>query len=202
MSPGPLQQLTALARQKGVRQIERDGVAAGGLGDLGAFADAHGQALTRFAYLLTGGRDAADDLVQTVLLRLLARGIGDLADPLAYARRSLVNEHRDQIRRDAHRAAHRATPSDLVRDPPAAEDRLAVLAALEVLTVRERAAVVLRYYEDLADQDIAGMLGCSRATVRSLIHRATPKLRRALDDTYPHRAAPTSLSHDRRDLDE
>lgn len=194
-----------------MRQIERDGVAAGDpgdlgdLGDLGAFADAHGQALTRFAYLLTGGRDAAEDLVQTVLLRLMSRGIADLADPVAYARRSLVNEHRDQLRRNTHRAAHRAThepPPDLVRDPASAEDRLAVLAALAVLTARERAAVVLRYYEDLADQDIAGLLGCSRATVRSLIHRATPKLRRALDDTYPHRAAPRSPSHDRRDLDE
>ena len=65
---------------------------------------------------------------------------------------------------------------------PGPEERMAVFAALRSLSERERAAVVLRYYEDLPDQQIAEALGCSRATVRSLVHRALPKLRARLDD--------------------
>ena len=58
---------------------------------------------------------------------------------------------------------------------------MAVFAALRELGDRERAAIVLRYYEDLPDQRIAEALGCSRATVRSLVHRAMPKLRARLE---------------------
>ena len=67
---------------------------------------------------------------------------------------------------------------------PEPEDRLAVLDALRDLTERERTVIVLRYYEDLPDVEIAEIIGCSRSTVRSVVHRALPKLRERLDPTY------------------
>ena len=79
-----------------------------------------------------------------------------------------------------------------------ADDRLAILDALAVLTPRERAAVVLRYYEDLLDQQVAEVLGCSRATARSLIHRATPKLRQKLAGTYDNRGPHPGATDDRQ----
>lgn len=156
--------------------------------DLGSFVGDHGQALLRFAFLLTGGNAAeAEDLLQTVLARLAGRGLGGLDDPLAYARRAIVNEQHSLGRR---LALHRRTLPRLVQDeavqPAAAvaDDRLTVLRALAGLTERERAVVVLRYYEDLPDEAIADAIGCSRPTVRSLVHRALPKLRAELGDTY------------------
>lgn len=197
-----MQQLPAPARHRDVSSIEADDVPTGD--ELTAFVAGHGQALTRFAYLLTGGDGpAAEDLVQTVLLRLVDRGLTGLNDPLAYARRSLVNENRDQVRRQHTRRLAQPLLQPIPPTAPAAaaDDRLAVLTALSTLTVRERSAVVLRYYEDLADDDIAHVLGCSRNTVRSLIHRATPKLQQALAGTFgsPHRPVPRSTTRrDRR----
>ena len=153
-----------------------------------AFVREEGQALLRFAFLLTGGHaSAAEDLVQSVLLRLVDRGIHDLANPATYARRAIVNEHRSLGRRArVHlRALTRVgAGSGVVAQSTAPEDRSAILPALGVLSDRERAAVVLRYYEDLPDDDIAEALGCSRVTVRSLVHRAIPKLKRELASTY------------------
>lgn len=123
-------------------------------GDLGAFDAAQGQALLRFTFLLTGGHAAqAEDLLQTVLARIAVRGLADIDDPVAYA------------------------PS-LVTD-----DQITMLEALMRLSERERCVVVLRYYEDLPDDEIAQVLGCSRSTVRSLVHRALPKLRVELGET-------------------
>lgn len=175
-------------------------------GELGEFADRHGPALLRFAFLLASGHAAtAEDLVQAVLLRLVARGLDGLEDPVAYARRGLVNEHRDQVRR---RQVHRQTVPRLAdavsptEPATGADDRLAILDALAVLTPRERAAVVLRYYEDLPDQQVAEVLGCSRATVRSLIHRATPKLRQKLAGAYDNRGPHPGATDDRQGPDE
>lgn len=156
-------------------------------GETAAFADAHGQALLRLAYLLCAGdAAAAEDLVQSVLLRLLARGLDGLENPLAYARRALVNQHRDQLRRTQvqRRAGPRLVEPEASNADAGVEDRLVVLDALDTLSTRERVAVVLRFYEDLPDDQIAQVLGCSRVTVRSLVHRATPKLRSALAGTY------------------
>ena len=151
-----------------------------------AFAAAEGQGLLRFAYLLTGGNaQAAEDLVQSVLLRLLHRGVGDLESPVTFARRCLMNEHRSRGRRlvTARRALSRIGPAD--HDTGVAMDvvheREVLLAALRQLSSRERSAVALRYLEDLADDEIAEVLGCTRSTVRSLVHRALPKLRAVIE---------------------
>jgi RNA polymerase sigma factor (sigma-70 family) len=172
-----------------VTQIEERSHAEGGAqAGLEDFAAAHGQALLTFAYLLTGGHRAqAEDLVQTVLTRLVARGLQGLDEPRAYARRSLVNEYTSQGRRGStyQRVLARWSGSDRDHAPgPQPEDRLAVLDALRDLTERERSVIVLRYYEDLPDVEIAEIVGCSRSTVRSIVHRALPKLRERLDSTY------------------
>jgi RNA polymerase sigma-70 factor (sigma-E family) len=171
------------------RDVSRIGAEQTPTEHLDAFVREEGQALLRVAFLLTGGRPAAaEDLVQAVLLRLVDRGIEDLNNPRTYVRRALVNEQRTQARRmHTHvRALTRlGARTDASNPAEHVADRIAVLSALAVLSRRERAAVVLRYYEDLADADIAEVLGCSRATVRSLVHRAMPKLKRALSQDGP-----------------
>lgn len=151
---------------------------------LEAFVLERGPALQRFAFLLTAGRGPeAEDLVQTVLARMLQRDLGPVEDLTAYARRALVNEHTSAGRREStrRRALPRLAAEDRGTDADPA-DRFAVLAALRTLGDRERAAVVLRYYADLPDEEIADELGCARATVRSLVHRALPRLREHLTD--------------------
>jgi RNA polymerase sigma-70 factor (sigma-E family) len=152
---------------------------------VGQFVAAHGQSLLRFAFLLTAGRAVeAEDLVQAVLTRLVERGLEGLENPLAYARRAVVNEHRSTARRRATEERHVARIADRdVVDDPVVSDRLALLDALRALNEKERAVVVLRYYVDLPDSEIGEAVGCSRATVRSLVRRALAKLRARLGET-------------------
>lgn len=172
-------------------------------GSLDAFVRAEGTALIRFAFLLTAGdAAAAEDLVQAVLARMAERGIDDLEDPRAYIWKSVVNEHRSTGRRllARHRAASRlpAAPAD-TGSTTGPEDRDALLTALRTLSERERAVVVLRFYEDLPDTEIAAALGCARASVRSLCARAMAKLRVQLEPTYhPALAARLPEEGDRR----
>jgi RNA polymerase sigma factor (sigma-70 family) len=152
--------------------------------DVAAFAASNGDSILRFAFMVTGGRTAeAEDIVQTVFLRVSQRGLAGIEDPAAYCRRAVVNEHASLRRRAT--VALRALPRLLERrhDEPGLEsdERLTVLHALLRLTPREREAIILRYYEDLDDEIIAGVLACSRSTVRSLVHRALPKLKLALE---------------------
>lgn len=163
--------------------------------DLAEFVEDHAQGLLRFAFLITGGRSSdAEDLVYDVLARLAARGLDGLTDPRAYARTSIMNQYRSSYRRQSvqrrvlGRLAQDRGPTTATTTP---EDRITVLAALGDLSERERAAIVLRYYEDLDDTEIASILCCSRSTVRSLVHRAMPKLRSRLDETY--RNGPTEV---------
>jgi RNA polymerase sigma factor (sigma-70 family) len=126
--------------------------------------------------------------VQAVLEKLLERGIGDLADAHVYARRTVVNEYRTTWRRAVTRERAlrllRRKDRDPVEDAGTLEDRSTVLAALEKLTDRQRAAVVMRYYQDLDDSEIADVLGCAPATVRSLVARSLPRLRTELEPDF------------------
>ncbi len=149
------------------------------------FVDEQGAALQRFAWLLTRDAERAADLTQTVLLRLARRGVDDLADPATYARRALVNEHRSQGRTTGARVRALArlgdgSPAHTPDPAGAVGERDAIWRALAGLSDRQRAAVVLRYYEDLPDERIGEVLGCRPATVRSLVARAMPVLREAL----------------------
>ncbi len=143
------------------------------------FARQHGLGLTRFAYLVTGDRDRADDLVQDVLLAMHRR-FGDRMDiehPLAYARRAIVNANISWSRRRFNSEVLTATDVDRpVTDlDPGSGDELWQL--LRELPHRQRVVLVMRYYLGYSDGDIAKTLGCRPGTVRSLASRALADLR-------------------------
>ena len=138
--------------------------------------------LLRSAYLLTGSSAAAEDLVQDTFVRLLPKWDRVLAAdvPVAYVRRSLVNGFLNQRRRPSSReivideVPERIDGRDIGVD---VTNRDLVWRLLADLPDRQRAALVMRFFEDLADEDIARYLGCRLGTVRSLISRGLAALR-------------------------
>jgi RNA polymerase sigma-70 factor (sigma-E family) len=137
----------------------------------------------RLAYLLTGDRALAEDLVQEAFVRFVGR-IGHLRDPDAfdaYLRRTIVNLSKNTFRRRAVERSYLERHTADVRDEhvdPDVTDHESMRKALMTLPARQRAALVLRYYEDLHESDIADLLHCRRATVRSLVARGLETLRR------------------------
>ncbi|MEY9904036.1 RNA polymerase sigma-70 factor (sigma-E family) [Catenulispora sp. MAP12-49] len=137
--------------------------------------------LVRFAYGLTGDRGHAEDLAQTALAKAYASWprVRRADDPDAYVRRILINtnHHRFRKRRvDEHSGQAPAEPA--VTDGTAAFDqREALVAALMELPPKQRAVVVLRYWDGLTETQAATVLGCSVGTVKSQASRALAKLR-------------------------
>jgi RNA polymerase sigma-70 factor (sigma-E family) len=146
--------------------------------------------LLRYATALTGSPPLAEDVVQDVLVRAQSRWrrIGGLDHPEAYVRRMVLNEYLSWRRRRSSRDV--ATPSELldgvtpaVADPATAHGEADVLRrALATLPRRQRAVLVLRFYEGLTDAGIAADLGCVEGTVRSHASRALASLRSALEE--------------------
>ena len=150
-------------------------------GGLAEFAARHGVALTRFAYVLCGNRATADDLVQDTYVNLYRRFGADLsvAAPLAYARRALVNLHVSQRRRrSSGEIAVAELPDSPAVDAVDHEAQDEMWRLLAGLPERQRTVVVLRFYLDLPDAEIASILHCREGTVRSLASRAMAELRR------------------------
>ncbi len=148
------------------------------------FVAARGPALLRFAYLLTADRGRAEDLVQTALERAWLRWdrIGGLEHVEAYVRTMLLNAHRSWWRR--HRGAEVVgePPEPAGTDPMAAVlDRDEVWRLVARLPQRQRAVLVLRYYEDMSEAQIAAALGVSVGAVKSYASRAMTALRGAVD---------------------
>lgn len=135
--------------------------------------------LRRLAYLLTGNWAEAEELAQDALERTFRAWdrISDRDKPGAYSRTVLLNRHRSLLRRAMVEAKHTVTHADAEHPGDLSEDRLVLWAAVSSLPVRHRQAVVLRFYEDLGDADIAEMMGCPVGTVKSLIHRGLARLR-------------------------
>ncbi len=145
-----------------------------------SFVAARSRHLLHAAHLLTGDRHRAEDLLQTALTRAYLRWDRiDSDDPEGYVRRAMVNAHTDWWRRKPWREqATEVVPEVAVADATTSYDaRDAVLAALATLSGRQRAVVVLRYYEGLSEAEIAAALGCSTGTVKSAASRAMAKLR-------------------------
>jgi len=134
--------------------------------------------MLRLAALLVGSRTAAEDVVQDAFGEVARRWDG-LERPGAYLRTCVVNGSRMVLRRRAteERAATLSTPAAHAELPA---HLVEVRDALDRLGDRQRVVVVLRYFLDLADHEIADVLGCRRATVRSLAHRALAILREEL----------------------
>ena len=137
----------------------------------------------RLAYLMTGDRALAEDLVQEAFLRFVGR-LHHLREPEAfdaYLRRTIVNLSKDTFRRRAVESSYLERRTAELRegrtDPDVAAYE-AMRTALLTLPQRQRAAIVLRYYEDLHESEIADVLRCRPATVRSLVARGLEALRR------------------------
>lgn len=158
-----------------------------------ALVGARGDALKRYAYLLCGDADAADDLVQEALVRALAgtrRVPDDPRDLESYVRRAMVNLVIDQARRAKRWRGllPRLSAHDRVGDDSGAIcERLTLGAALARLPARQRACVVLHYYEDLPLTDVAEALGCGVGTVKSQLHDARKALAVLWADAAPDR---------------
>jgi len=154
-------------------------------GSFERFVHEHHASLYRTAVLMTGDPEAAQDLVQTALSRVFARWSRIRhEEPAAYARRIVVNAHRDVWRRDRGREQLVA----VAPEPRAAADatgrvveRDSVVRALRALTGRERRVVVLRFLYDLSEAETASELGMRVGTVKSTTHRAIGKLRSSAD---------------------
>ena len=147
------------------------------------FATSRHGALFRYAYLLTGDRGLAEDLVQEALVKTYV-GWHRLRDPNnaeAYTRRAITTTAIGWWRRKSWRAER---PNDDVPDRAAAGDdataRIWLWQELQKLPPRQRAALVLRYYEDLTEPQTAEILGCSVGTVKSQVSDALKKLRTRL----------------------
>ena len=149
------------------------------------FVVARGRALLRFAYVLTGDGYFAEDLVQEALLRTHRRwsAVEHADGPEPYVRRTVLHLYLSWRRR----RWSGETPMAELPEPPHLADPTAPVAERDALWLllrrlprAQRAVVVLRYYEDLPDAEIADLLGCSPATVRVHAFKALKRLRTAL----------------------
>jgi RNA polymerase sigma-70 factor (sigma-E family) len=178
--------------------------AADGHREFETFAARSSSDLLRAAYLLCGDRQAAEDLVQTALMRTARRWRAARRAPDAYARVVLVNLARDAARRRQRRVQEVLTEADHPGDGrhTGAEqsadhaDRLlgreSVLVALAALPERQREVIVLRFYADLSVADTAAAMGASQGTVMSYTSRALSRLRDLLGE--PAEPADTPIS--------
>jgi RNA polymerase sigma-70 factor (sigma-E family) len=156
------------------------------------FVQERSTALLRTACLLVGDRQHAEDLLQLALVRTARRWRVARDRPEAYVRRVLVNLSHDRRRallRRPREAFAPSPPETPVADGVAAlADRDALLHALRSLPHQQRAAVVLRFWEDLSVAETADALGCAEGTVKSNTARGLERLRALLlaDATVDH----------------
>ena len=150
------------------------------------FVRAHSATLFRTAYLMTGDYQRAEDVLQESLVRICQRWsrIDQMASPLAYSRKVVVNRAASWWRKKSSRE----TPMVLHHDPAwgghldEVVEHQRVWQAVLALPPRQRAVMVLRYYEDLSEAQIAETLGVATGTVKSHSHAAHRRLHEVLGD--------------------
>ena len=183
-------------RQHGGRVAERDA-------EFTAYLHARQPTLMRTAYLLTGDHHQAQDVLQTALAKLYLAWdkVHERNAVDAYVRRIIVNENVSLWRRGWRR---REVAAERLPEPPAQEDRYddgtgaALWRAVQTLPAKARAVVVLRYYEQLSEAEVADLLGISTGTVKSQCHRALATLRERLPaDLHPTMPEPAPREEDR-----
>jgi RNA polymerase sigma-70 factor (sigma-E family) len=130
--------------------------------------------LHRLAFVITGSDEVAEELVQEAFARLHERW-GTVENPAAYVSRVVTNLGRTEARR--RRQERDSLPSPVVIGIPEIDE---TWAAVSRLPYRQRAVLILRYYADLPEAEIAVVLGCRLGTVKSAHHRAVERLRREL----------------------
>jgi RNA polymerase sigma factor (sigma-70 family) len=136
----------------------------------------------RLAWMLTHDHAAAEDLVQDAFERLRPR-LGALEHPTAYLRTTLVNGGRDRIR-SAGRAEAGWRRLRVVADTTSTDKPSELLDIVGRLPYKQRAVLVLRYWADLREDEIADIVGVRPATVRSITSRALDRLRKELPDEH------------------
>jgi RNA polymerase sigma-70 factor (sigma-E family) len=151
--------------------------------DFADFVAARSAELLRLAYVLTGDRHAAEDLLQTALTKAAARWGRIHSAPEGYVRQIMYREQVSWWRRRARRPVtvvaqvpERPVPDEMVM----VDSRLALRDALLALPPGKRVMLVLRYLEDLSEAQVADILGCSVGTVRSQTYKAIAQLRSVL----------------------
>ena len=171
------------------------------------FVDANTDGLLRTAYLVVWDTADAEDVVQECLLQVARRWprVRSMDNPLGYARRILINVALDGSDRRARERLGRTHLDDgaLEAQPDhgaagaygQVDARLELRAALARLPPRQRAVLVLRYFDDLSEAQVARALGCSLGTVKSTASRGLDRLRLAMNDTPDRadRSAPLSV---------
>jgi RNA polymerase sigma-70 factor (sigma-E family) len=153
------------------------------------FVHATWGSLYRTAYLLLGDRAEAEDLVQTALAKTYAawHRVRDLDAAPGYARTVLVNTAASWFRKRSWRNEQPTAVLPEAGHEPDPSDRPALITALAELAPRQRAVVVLRFYDDLSVAQTAAALGCSEGTVKSQTSAALGRLRTLLGDAVvPH----------------
>jgi RNA polymerase sigma-70 factor (sigma-E family) len=165
--------------------------------DLDRFVVVHAPSLVRFGYLLTQDGALAEDLAQEVLTQVVRTWpqVRDVENPQGYLRRMVVNAATNWRRR----ARNREVPTSRAVEPPEGVDDVAQVFAdrdlmwgvLAGLPTRQRAVLVLRFYEGLTEAEIARLLDCAPGTVRSLAARAFATLR-----AHPQLARPSTGDSD------
>jgi RNA polymerase sigma factor (sigma-70 family) len=155
---------------------------------LGDLYQAHALRAFRLAYMLAGSREVAEDLVQEAFLRAFER-LGALRERDAfpgYLRTTILNAARGHFRRKWTERLGLGRLARLDRNPaappPDVGEREYLWSALQRLPYRQRAALVLRYYEDLSELDAARALGTSVAAIKALVLRGTGALRAELEE--------------------
>jgi RNA polymerase sigma-70 factor (sigma-E family) len=169
-----------VAVQTGAPTLTRDKDA-----DFSDYMAARQPSLLRTAYLLTGDRHTAEDLVQTALAKLyLSWDRVQRQESLdGYVRRILVNEHNSLWRRPwKRRETTTAVLPDRPADAPGAAHDAELWEFVQTLPRKQRAAIVLRYYEQLSEAETAAVLGVSVGTVKSQTSRALASMRARVDE--------------------
>ena len=160
------------------------------LPDFEEFASSRGTTFAREAYLIcSGDRAAAEDAVQEALTKAYVRWghISGLSNPTGYVRRMVINECLTTRRRwrRRHQSHTPMVEGHVVGGFEPVEDRQVLAQLLAQLGPRQRAVLVLRYFCDMPDPQIAEVLGCSSANVRSQASRALQSLRRSTSTSTP-----------------
>jgi RNA polymerase sigma-70 factor (sigma-E family) len=156
-----------------------------------AFVNGNLNGLLRTAFLITWDPKEAEDLVQESLFRVAAQWsrVGSMRQPVAYARRVLINLALDEAKSRARRSAELGEATiEIGADSlgiARLESRAELIDALRALPSRQRAVIVLRYFLDLSEAETAWALDCSIGTVKSTSSKALARLRRSIEPAQP-----------------
>lgn len=168
------------------RLLERTGLSSDQ--EVAALFRRHYASMCRLAFVILGDAHVAEEVVMDAMLKTFSgwRRIRDVASSEAYLRRAVINGCRSRIRRKSVEARGAAVMKGRLQRPDewadaGNEDRDDVWRAVQGLPERQRACVVLRYYEDLPEAEIAEIMDCSIGTVKSQLHKARARLEKSLD---------------------